>query len=69
MNIPEPLVIHVDEAARPARVRWTVIECGFVPDWAGTRPVFAIAQAGDGASELRLRHHGLTPEHHLELAE
>lgn len=82
MNIPEPLVIHVDEATRPARtqsartqsatahsartqtasVRWTVIECGFLPDWAGTRPVFTIAPAGDGASELSFRHHGLTAE-------
>jgi uncharacterized protein YndB with AHSA1/START domain len=58
----EPLVIHVDEAARPSSVRWTVIECGFLPDWAGTSPVFAIAPAGDGASELRFRHHGLTLE-------
>jgi uncharacterized protein YndB with AHSA1/START domain len=62
MNAPEPLVIHVDEATRPASVRWTVTECDFLPDWVGTNPVFTITSAGDGASELRFRHHGLTPE-------
>jgi len=62
MNSPEPLVIQVAEATRPASVRWNVTECGFLPDWEGTRPVFTITAAGAGASELHFRHHGLTPE-------
>jgi uncharacterized protein YndB with AHSA1/START domain len=62
MNSPEPLVIHVDEATRPTSVRWTVTECNFVPDWAGTRPVFTITAVDGDASELHFRHHGLTPE-------
>jgi hypothetical protein len=49
-------------------VRWTVIECSFLSDWVGTRPVFTITAAGAGAAsgadeaELHFRHHGLTPE-------
>jgi uncharacterized protein YndB with AHSA1/START domain len=60
MNSAEPLVIHVDEATRPASVRWTVTDCPFLPDWVGTRPAFTITAVGDGESELRFRHHGLT---------
>jgi uncharacterized protein YndB with AHSA1/START domain len=59
---PEPCVMHVDQATRPASVQWTVTGCGFLPDWVGTRPVFTITPDGDDASELRFRHHGLTAE-------
>lgn len=62
MNFPEPLVIHVDEATRPTTVQWTVTECGFLLDWVGTRPVFAITPVDDNGSELHFRHCGLTPE-------
>jgi uncharacterized protein YndB with AHSA1/START domain len=62
VNSPEPLVIHVAEATRPGSVRWTVTECSFLPEWAGTRPVFTITAVDAGAAELRFRHHGLTPE-------
>jgi uncharacterized protein YndB with AHSA1/START domain len=62
MNPPQPLVIQVEEATRPASVRWAVTECGFLPDWVGTRPVFTITPAEGDASELHFRHHGLTPE-------
>ena len=41
-------------------MRWTVTECGFLPDWVGTRPVFTITPVGGDAAELRFRHHGLT---------
>lgn len=58
---PQPCVMRVDEATRPNSVRWTVTECGFLPDWEGTRPTFTIVPA-DGGSELRFRHHGLTRE-------
>jgi uncharacterized protein YndB with AHSA1/START domain len=61
MNSPEPLIIHVDQAT-PASVQWTVTDCGFLPDWVGTRPAFTITPADGGASELHFRHHGLTQE-------
>jgi activator of Hsp90 ATPase-like protein len=60
MNTPEPLVIHVDDAARPSRVEWTVTDCPFLTDWVGTRPVFSISPVGDDESEVRFRHVGLT---------
>ena len=50
MNVPEPCVMHVDEATRPTSVRWTVTECSFLSDWVGTRPVFTITTAGPGAA-------------------
>lgn len=59
MNAPEPLVIHVDEAVRPASVRWTVTGCPFLTDWVGTRPTFTITPMDDGSCELHFRHHGL----------
>ena len=70
MNVPEPCVMHVDEATRPTSVRWTVTECSFLSDWVGTRPAFTITAAeagaeaagGAGEVELHFRHHGLTPE-------
>jgi uncharacterized protein YndB with AHSA1/START domain len=62
MGSPEPLVIHVDEATRPASVQWTVTECTFEPDWVGTRPTFTITPVDGGESELAFRHRGLTSE-------
>ena len=56
---PEPCVMHVDQATRPSLVQWTVTDCGFLPDWVGTRPTFTITPVGDDAAELRFRHHGL----------
>jgi uncharacterized protein YndB with AHSA1/START domain len=58
---PEPCVMHVDQASRPTSVQWTVTDCGFLPDWVGTRPTFAITSLDGGASELQFRHLGLTP--------
>jgi steroid delta-isomerase-like uncharacterized protein len=62
MNAPEPLVIHVDEATRPASVRWTVTDCPFLPDWIGTRPTFTITPLDGDTSELHFRHQGLNEE-------
>ena len=28
--------MHVEEAERPSRVRWNVLDCEPVPDWVGT---------------------------------
>jgi uncharacterized protein YndB with AHSA1/START domain len=60
MSAPEPLVIHVDEAIRPALVRWSVSECAFLPDWIGTRPTFTITAIDSGTSELHFHHVGLS---------
>jgi uncharacterized protein YndB with AHSA1/START domain len=59
---PEPCVMRVDEASRPTSVRWTVTDCGFLPDWVGTRPTFTITPVDGEGAELRFRHHGLTAE-------
>ncbi len=60
MNAPEPLVIHVDEAIRPRRVRWHVTDCPFLADWVGTRPTFTITPAGADVTELHFQHEGLS---------
>jgi len=62
MNAPEPLVIRVDKATRPATVRWTVTDCPFLTDWVGTRPTFTITPVEGDATGLRFVHHGLTSE-------
>jgi Activator of Hsp90 ATPase homolog 1-like protein len=54
--------IRVDEADRPARVRWTVLVSEPLPDWAGTTITFDITPAGDGSTVLHFTHHGLTPQ-------
>jgi uncharacterized protein YndB with AHSA1/START domain len=54
-----PLLIRVDEATRASTVRWTVIECTFLPDWVGTQPTFTITPSDDGACELTFEHRGL----------
>ena len=59
MSAPEPLVMRVDEATRPQRVAWTVLECPFLTDWVGTRPTFTITPVDDETTELHFRHHGL----------
>ncbi len=62
MNAPEPCVMRVDVAARPALVQWTCTSCDFLPDWVGTRPAFTIIPLADGTAELRFCHQGLTQE-------
>jgi uncharacterized protein YndB with AHSA1/START domain len=62
MNAPEPLVVHVDEATRPASVRWTVTDCPFLPEWNGTRPTFIITTVDGDATELDFHHQGLSQE-------
>ena len=57
-----PLLIRVEEATRPATVRWTVAECTFMEDWVGTQPTFTITPLGDGACELTFEHLGLDDE-------
>ena len=59
---PEPCVMHVDQATRPSSVQWTVTDCGFLPDWVGTRPTFTIAPVDGDACELHFRHLGLTAQ-------
>jgi len=56
-----PLLIHVDQAQRPSDVRWTVVECSFLPDWVGTTLRFDLRPRGSGGCEVQFRHQGLTP--------
>lgn len=54
-----PLLIHVEQARRPTDVRWSVVECTFMPDWVGTQPTFTVTPIDDGACELTFEHVGL----------
>jgi len=54
------VVMHVEEADQPSRVRWSVLVCEPAPDWVGTSITFDIEPIGTGA-ELRFHHHGLHP--------
>lgn len=54
--------MRVDHAIRPELVRWTVLECDFLPDWIGTHPTFTITPVDDRTSELHFRHEGRTPD-------
>lgn len=57
----QEVVMRVDEADRPSRVRWSVLACEPVPDWVGTTITFDIMASSTG-SELDFRHHGLNPD-------
>jgi hypothetical protein len=54
--------MHVDQATRPATVRWTVTACSSPSEWVGTRPTFTITPADLSSSDLHFRHQGLTSE-------
>ncbi len=56
----QQVVIQVDEADRPSRVRWSVLDCEPAPDWVGTSITFDLEPIGAG-TELRFHHHGLNP--------
>ncbi len=59
MGVSE-VVMRVDVAERPARVRWNVLLCEPARDWEGTFITFDIEPVA-GGSELRFEHHGLNP--------
>jgi uncharacterized protein YndB with AHSA1/START domain len=56
----QEVVMQVEEADRPLRVRWSVLVCEPAPDWVGTSIIFDLEPAGAG-TELRFHHHGLNP--------
>ena len=56
----QEVVMLVDEADRPSRVRWSVLVCEPVPDWVGTSITFDLEPVGTG-TELLFHHHGLNP--------
>jgi hypothetical protein len=60
-GIEEHIVMRVDEARRPARVRWTCKEHTSLPDWSGTRVLFEIVPRGVEGSEIAFEHVGLSP--------
>jgi uncharacterized protein YndB with AHSA1/START domain len=59
---PGPGVLRVDTARPSSAVVWTVLSCDFVPDWVGTRIVFALRGTAEGGTSLEFRHEGLTPQ-------
>jgi len=56
----QEVVMRVDEADRPSRVRWSVLVCEPAPDWVGTSITFDLEPVETG-TELRFQHHGLNP--------
>ena len=54
--------MHVDQATRPTSVQWPVTGYSVLPEWAGTRPTFAITPVDGVACQLQFRHYGLTQE-------
>jgi uncharacterized protein YndB with AHSA1/START domain len=56
-----PLALRVTEADPGTRVVWHVLACEFLPDWTGTTITFGIVPAGDGTTDLRFLHDGLSP--------
>ncbi|MDQ6637936.1 MAG: SRPBCC domain-containing protein [Candidatus Dormibacteraeota bacterium] len=56
-----PLVLRVDEAERPALVRWAVISSEPTPEWAGTTISFELTPRSAGGCDLSFRHKGLAP--------
>ena len=56
----QEVVMRVEAADRPSRVRWRVLVCEPAADWVGTAITFDLAPVGIG-TELRFRHHGLNP--------
>jgi uncharacterized protein YndB with AHSA1/START domain len=55
----EPLAFVVERPA-PDVVRWRVTTCGFLPDWVGTHPTFALT-AEAGRTAIEFHHVGLSP--------
>jgi uncharacterized protein YndB with AHSA1/START domain len=55
------VVMRVDEADRPSRVRWSVLVCEPDSDWVGTSITFDLEPVSAG-TELRFRHHGLNAD-------
>lgn len=56
----QEVVMRVDEAEQPSRVRWSVLVCEPAPDWVGTSITFDLEPVGAG-TELHFRHCGLNP--------
>jgi uncharacterized protein YndB with AHSA1/START domain len=56
-----PAIFHVDEAIPAARVQWTCLGYGPLPDWAETVITFALTPMSGGGCRLNFRHEGLTP--------
>jgi uncharacterized protein YndB with AHSA1/START domain len=63
-GLDEHIIMRVDEATRPACVRWTCLKHTGLDDWAGTALTFDLASRGSDGSELGFQHVGLSP--HLE---
>jgi uncharacterized protein YndB with AHSA1/START domain len=58
---PESRAVMQVEAADPQTgVRWRNTDC-VIADWIGTTQTFDLARLADGGTEIRFRHHGLTP--------
>lgn len=59
-GLDEVIVMRVDEASRPRRVRWTCLEHSSLPEWADTVIEMDLVD-NEKTTDLELRHRGLTP--------
>ncbi|HEX7443605.1 MAG TPA: SRPBCC domain-containing protein [Acidimicrobiales bacterium] len=57
----QQVVMRVEQAGRPSRVRWDVLVCEPAPDWVGTSITYDL-ESVDAGTELRFQHHGLNPD-------
>lgn len=55
-------LFRVDTADRASSVRWTVLECEFLPEWPGTTIHFDLAPSAGGGTSMSFEHVGLTPQ-------
>lgn len=58
---PDTLVLSVEEASYPERVRWRVLDYELNPEWSGTEIAFGLEDDGPEGTHLRFAHHGLVP--------
>jgi hypothetical protein len=53
--------IHFAKGKAPSSAEWDVLGHNAMPEWIGTKLVFAIEQKGPSGSRLRFEHAGLNP--------
>jgi uncharacterized protein YndB with AHSA1/START domain len=61
-GLEESITMRVDRAVAPSDVAWTCVRHTGLPDWDGTRIVFALEGEGTASTTLAFRHLGLIPD-------
>ena len=58
-GLDETIVVRVEDATRPASVRWSCVEHTSRPEWNGTTVSFELVEREPEATELEVRHGGI----------